>query len=305
MKNIQSKNIDKPMVLSVVGHGFVGSALAEGMKTTHPVHVFDNAKPEVSTVENLEELVENSEIIFVCVPTPMFEDGMCDISIVEDVVRNINLICMDLETPPIVVIKSTIPPGTVDYLSSAYENITIIFNPEFLKEASPFEDFVNQDRIILGGDLEAMSIVGRQYRIRFPNVPVVGMEARAAEMVKYVINCYLATKVSFFNEVFQICDKLDVSYDGVVSAAKLDKRLGDSHMQVPGPMPDPDGNLKPGFSGSCFVKDINAFMFLARHLGVDPKVMNGAWQKNLEVRPERDWEQLEGRAVVEKKIVNG
>ena len=103
--------------------------------------------------------------------------------------------------------------------------------------------------------------------------------------------------------MYQACSALsslgnDISYNTVISLAKLDKRLGDSHWQVPGPMPA-DDNGKPafGFSGSCFPKDINALIHLLDSIGVDPKVLRGAWEKNLEVRPQRDWEKLKGRAI--------
>jgi UDPglucose 6-dehydrogenase len=109
----------------------------------------------------------------------------------------------------------------------------------------------------------------------------------------------LATKVSFANEMKQICDKLDIDYDKVIEYATKDKRLGMSHWAVPGPMPanDGSGKLLPGYSGSCFVKDINALIHLAKELGIDPKVMNGSWLKNLEVRPGKDWMFLVGRAI--------
>ena len=115
-------------------------------------------------------------------------------------------------------------------------------------------------------------------------------------------NNFLAVKVSFANEMYQICQALgeDVDYDKVVEYAKLDPRLGNRHWAVPGPMPNSiTGQFCAGFSGSCFVKDLNSMISLSKSLNVDPKVMRAAWEKNLEVRPERDWEALKGRAVVD------
>jgi UDPglucose 6-dehydrogenase len=102
----------------------------------------------------------------------------------------------------------------------------------------------------------------------------------------------LATKVSFANEIYQICKEMGVDYNTVISTATLDKRLGKSHWKVPGP----DGHY--GFGLTCFPKDLNALIRLAESHGVDAKVMKAAWEKNLEVRPERDWEQMKGRAVL-------
>ena len=108
---------------------------------------------------------------------------------------------------------------------------------------------------------------------------------------------FLATKVAFANEIFDICRGIDVDYEQVIDLARLDKRLGDSHWQVPGP----DG--KRGFGGSCFPKDINGLIAHARSVGVEPSLLKRVWANNLQVRPEKDWEKLVGRAVT-KEIEN-
>jgi UDP-glucose 6-dehydrogenase len=144
----------------------------------------------------------------------------------------------------------------------------------------------------MGGRPAATQTVADVYSKAYPGVLQVQCNALTAELVKYVGNCFLATKVSFANEIYQICSKLGVDYGGVINAAMLDKRLGKSHWKVPGP----DGHF--GFGLTCFPKDINALIALAESLGVDPKVMKAAWAKNLEVRPEKDWEQMKGRAVL-------
>jgi UDPglucose 6-dehydrogenase len=133
----------------------------------------------------------------------------------------------------------------------------------------------------------------------FPKVPIIKTSSTTAEMVKYVTNNFLTVKVAFANEMAQICEALDkkgldIDYDKVIEYAKYDTRLGESHWAVPGP----DGSR--GFSGSCFPKDINGMIAVAKSLDVKPNVLEAAWEKNLEVRPERDWEKLVGRAVVKK-----
>ena len=171
----------------------------------------------------------------------------------------------------------------------------ICFSPEFLTEANSFEDFKNQTRIIIGGPRPATGKVKQMFRKAFPQIPIVKTSTTIAETVKYFINCFLATKVSFANEMKQVCDGLDIDFDKVVEYALYDERIGKSHLSVPGP------DRSMGFGGHCFPKDLNAIRFVAQDLSLDPTVLTAVWEKNLEVRPqaERDWENMIGRAVVE------
>ena len=173
--------------------------------------------------------------------------------------------------------------------------IQVVFNPEFLTEANAVDDFKNQTRIIVGGPRPGSSVVKNVFRKAFKQTPIIKTGSNTAEMVKYFTNCFLSTKVSFCNEIRQICEPLGIDYDKIVEYALYDNRLGKSHWSVPGP----DGNM--GFGGHCFPKDLNALMYVARSLGVDPIVMAGVWDKNLEVRTDasRDWEKMSGRAVSE------
>jgi UDP-glucose 6-dehydrogenase len=142
----------------------------------------------------------------------------------------------------------------------------------------------------------------------FPKVPIIKTSSSTAEMVKYATNCLLAVKVAFANEVAQICEELDkdglnIDYDKVVEYIKFDKRLGETHWSVPGPVPTHDGRYVRGFGGHCFPKDINALMSVAKHYNIKPTVLQAAWDKNLEVRPpnDRDWEHQHGRAVSKRR----
>jgi nucleotide sugar dehydrogenase len=281
--------------LGVVGSGIVGNAFYEGMKHAFDVVRFDKYNFEASDTTNVESLLWAVDgPVFVCVPTPMNADGSANTSIVEGVVSSI----LEWDKKRIIVVKSTVPPGTCERLSRLHR-ATVVFNPEFLTEANPVQDFKNQDRIVIGATDAATEIISFIYQKAYPDVIQVHCDSTTAEMVKYVANCFLATKVAFANEMYQICNKLGVRYDEVVHAATLDDRLGESHWKVPGPMLADDGSKRKlfGFGGSCFVKDINALIKVAESLQVDPKVLRGAWEKNLEVRPERDWEHLKGRAV--------
>jgi UDPglucose 6-dehydrogenase len=313
-------------MIAVIGQGFVGGSLttvfserdqrvftydkagkaAEGGISKFHTQAGDTISP--NSLTDFISLVENNKdflsIYFVCLPTPMRQDGSCDLSIVESVlddlsknnIRGLNRVA---------VVKSTVPPGTTETWNKKYESslLRVVFCPEFLTEANALNDMRNQDRIILGGPGSAVQKVSYIFKETFPGVPLFQTTSTNAEMVKYVANCFLATKVSFANEMYQACKALsnhghDISYNSVIELAKLDRRLGESHWQVPGPMPSDDtGEPAFGFSGSCFPKDMNALIHLLQKNGVDPKVLKGAWEKNVEVRPQRDWEKLKGRAV--------
>ena len=275
--------------IGIVGQGYVGTAVKTVFEKYYETNTFDlNGK---CNCRDMEELVDNSDIIFVCVPTPMKKNSSCDTSIVESVVHEINTLT---DTDKIVAIKSTIQPGTTNDLNKKCKNITVIFNPEFLTEANFIEDFKNQKRIIIGGQRPASTKLRQVYSLVFPDAKIVKTGSKTAEMVKYFTNTFLCTKVSFANEMYEICEKLNIDYDKVVEYATYDERLGKSHWAVPGP----DGHF--GFGGSCFPKDINALISCVLEMGMFPKVLNSVWETNLDVRPEEDWKELKGRAVVKE-----
>ena len=277
------------MKIGIVGQGYVGTAVKEVFSKHYETNTFDlNGK---CSCTDIEDLVDKSDIIFVCVPTPMKKDGSCDTSIVEGVVDEIDEVDI---TNKIVAIKSTIPPGTTNRLNKKCKNISVIFNPEFLTEANFIDDFKNQNRIIIGGERPSTTKLRQVYSLVFPNAKIVKTGSITAEMVKYFTNTFLATKVSFANEMKMICDELNIDYDKVVEYSTYDERLGKSHWAVPGP----DGKL--GFGGSCFPKDLNALIDLCYEKSIKANTLFGAWETNLEVRPEQDWKELKGRAVVDE-----
>ena len=282
------------MKIGIVGQGYVGTAVKTIFEKHYDVETYDLDLDKCS-VDYLEDLVELTNIIFVCVPTPMKKDGSCDTSIVEAVVKDINdMVVSRNVSGRIVAIKSTIPPGTTNKLNKECKNIQVVFNPEFLTEANFIEDFKNQNRIIIGGPRPATTKLRQVYSLVFPNVPIIKTGSKTAEMVKYFTNTFLATKVSFANEMFQICDELGIDYDKVVEYSTYDERLGKSHWAVPGP----DGHY--GFGGSCFPKDLNALIKLCENYDIIANVLTATWDTNLNVRPERDWKDLKGRAVVDE-----
>ena len=275
--------------IGIVGQGFVGKALKEGLKNTFNIETYDKFLSDRSTCDSLKQLSESSSIIFICLPTPMRPDGTCDLSIVYSTIMELD----SYNNNNIAVIKSTVVPGTTAKLNLECQNIQVVFNPEFLTEANYIDDFKNQNRIIIGGPRPASTKIKNIFRKAFPKVSIIKTGSTTAEAVKYFTNCILAVKVSFANEFKQICDKIDIDYDKVVEYALYDERIGKTHLSTPGP----DG--KHGFGGSCFPKDINALISFANNLDIRPDVLTASWRKNLEVRPERDWENLKGRAISE------
>ena len=275
------------MKIGIIGQGYVGTALKEGFQDFYQVETYDKYDLGKSTHSKISDIVELSDVIFVCVPTPMRQDGSCYTGIVEEVIREIN----ENANGQIVVIKSTVPPGTTDRINKEYTHSTVIFNPEFLTEANFIQDFKNQSRIILGGDRKGTNIVRQIYSRIFPNATIVKTGAKHAEMVKYFTNCFLATKVSFANEMYNVCQQLDLDYDKIVEYATYDERLGKSHWAVPGP----DGDF--GYGGHCLPKDLSAIVSEFDTYGL----LEAVEQVNDQVREDRDWEHMVGRAVLEEE----
>lgn len=279
--------------VGIIGQGFVGGAIREGFKNTHTLHIYDKFNQEHNT-SDLQGVVKNARVIFVCVPTPMdARNGQASTAIVEEVISEIDEIAGDIGASPTLVIKSTVPPGTTERINNATHHSTVTFNPEFLTEANAVNDFKNQNRIIIGTcDGYAATEVVDVFREVFPSVKMPVVDSKSAEMCKYTINNYLSVKVSFANEVFDICRANGINYDEVKDLAMLDSRLGTSHWMVPGP----DGDR--GFGGHCFPKDLNAMMYIASQSGVETSVLGAAWETNERVRSDRDWEAQEGRAII-------
>ena len=281
--------------IGVVGNGFVGSAVQFGFSPStgcdYEVRVYD--KDPSKSVDSIEETVNESEFIFLSVPTPSNKDGSMNLDIVEQALQDISDV--NKYQGNIVLLRSTVTPGTTRKLQDKYPNLRIVFNPEFLTEQNAKYDFINQARIIIGGDEVYSKQVGDLYRSRFgESQPVIETNWETAELIKYMSNCFFTTKISFMNEMYQIAEKCGVDWGVALDGFFRDGRVGHSHMNVPGP----DGKF--GFGGSCFPKDIQALINFGESLGLNMNTLKGAWNTNLEVRPERDWEDLKGRAVVDE-----
>lgn len=276
--------------IGIIGQGFVGNAVREGMKKYFDVRTFDiNGNCNESS---LKELLEKVNETFLCVPTPMKKTGECDLSIIKTILTEISYILKDLnKTNFLVILKSTIPPGTTEKFNQEFPNINIAFNPEFLTEANAIDDYKNQNRIIIGADRPYSSRVKQIFSKAFPKIPIIKTSSTIAETIKYVTNTFLSMKISYANEIFQLCNKLGIDYDKVIEYARYDDRLGNSHWSVPGP----DGDF--GYGGHCFPKDIAALKYLMDKLEIDSTMLEATIEKNELVRTNRDWEKQIGRAV--------
>ena len=283
------------MKIGIVGNGFVGSSVAFGFSPQcgcdAEIKIYD--KDSSKATDTLENTL-TSDFIFVSVPTPSNQDGSINLDVVYNVFSEMNR--LNHRTDNVFLLRSTVTPGTTRKLQRKFRNLNIVFNPEFLTERSAKLDFINQSRFILGGLKKNVNKVEKLLKWRFgETMPIIKTNYETAEMIKYMNNCFFATKVSFLNEMYQIADACGVDWDVAVEGFVRDGRIGHSHMSVPGP----DGKF--GFGGSCFPKDIQAMIDFGESIGVDTKVLQGAWKKNLEVRPEQDWKELKGRAVSEDK----
>ena len=271
--------------VGIIGNGFVGSAIAEGFKHYTDVKIYD--KDESKSIDLIEHVLQQ-DIVFICVPTPMLinEGGKCDLSIIEDVFTQAS----KLQTQSLLVIKSTVEIGTTNKIQEKYPELNIVHSPEFLTARTAKLDFITPSRNIVGHSSKFTNLDGRPsflvdlYEERFPGVACILMSSDESETVKYAANCFFAVKISYFNQIKLLCDKLDLNWDKIIEGTLSDGRIGVSHYQVPGH----DG--KPGFGGTCFPKDINSLIVKMNSVGVDAEILKSAWNLNLKVRPEKDWE---------------
>ena len=275
--------------LGFIGFGFVNSAVAYAYSTHAQIKIWDKFKDEY---DSLEDTVNDSDILFVSVPTPMDEYGVQDLNSLYDAIGSVDNVS---QNPKIIVIKSTVIPGTTRELAEMYEDHSFIFNPEFLTERAAKLEFINANRVVLGGeDKDSLDKVEKLYRILFREyVPIFKTNWEGAEVVKYMTNCFFAMKISFLNEMYDVANKINIPYEDLVSMWQADFRFGNSHTQVPGH----DGRF--GFGGTCFPKDINGLLSDMKKNKMSPFILNATINRNeTHDRPEKDWSLDKGRAVV-------
>lgn len=237
---------------------------------------------------NLREAIEQALVIFIAVGTPSAENGAADLSQVEEVARQIGHY---LNGYKVIVTKSTVPAGTGEMVRRIInENTTgefrfsVASNPEFLREGAAIEDFMRPDRIVIGcSDSEAIAILKDLYSpLYLINIPFVITSVETAELIKYASNAFLATKISFINEISELCDRLGCDVYDVARAMGLDHRIGPEFLH-PG----------PGYGGSCFPKDTKALYHLGTTLGCDLKLVKSVVEVNRR-QQERMIEKIQG-----------
>ncbi|MCX8082840.1 MAG: nucleotide sugar dehydrogenase [bacterium] len=270
--------------VGIIGYGVVGKAFVDVFKDKLNFFIYDKYIPEYN---NLERVVKNCPVLFVAVPTPMYEDGSIDISCVEDALQSILAVDIPRKKLPIVVIRSTIVPGTTAKLQKKFHNLHLVYNPEFLSERNSLADMERTDRVVIGGHIKYCKKVEEIYRLVFPYARYIITDTTTAEMIKYAANVTLAGQVMIANELYQICQKLGVDWAFVRNAIILDPLIG-RNTKVPGP----DCDL--GFGGKCLPKDLNALIHLAKEIGYTPELLIQIWKSNLKVRKNRNWEVIKG-----------
>jgi UDPglucose 6-dehydrogenase len=231
------------------------------------------------------KVIQNN-IIFICLPTPMNPDGSCNTSIVEGEIEK-----LDKLGNYTIIVKSTIIPGTTKAWNQKYQS-DIVFNPEFLTEKNAVKDFENQKHIVLGGPENATEKIKKKFKVVFEKAKISCVEETAAELLKYYLNTFLAVKVSFANEMFQLSQKLGVNYNNLLSMVLEDERIGKTHLKVPGH----DGDF--GYGGHCFPKDTNALIKLTEELVTVNHILKATELTNSVVRKYKDWEKMKGRSVL-------
>lgn len=260
------------MKVGIIGLGFVGNAIRIAFNSPFEgsLVLIDPAKGYNNTYKD----IVSCDGVFVCVPSPQGDDGSCDTSILEDVLSNLNAV----EYKGTVISKCTAPPDVYNRLNNQYPNL--VHAPEFLTAANAVEDYARGEFAFIGGNVSAHKYqaerIIRESQRELKSVYYCSIGEAA--MAKYAINSFLATKVVFMNELYKVATRSGLDYDKISAMIKVDPRIGNSHLQVPGP----DGSF--GFGGMCFPKDTAALLKYAEGLGLNMNVIDAAVKKNTLLR---------------------
>ena len=316
------------MKISVIGLGYVGLCQGIGLaklgnqvtgvdinsdkvdkinKKIPPIYEEDLDKllkelvpGKLKAITDINQAIRNSEITFICVGTPSKKEGSMSLIQLENVCRNIGSALKEKKTYHLIVIKSTVIPGTCEetvipiieeYSSKKFpDDFGAAMNPEFLREGSAMHDFFSPDRIVIGSsDKNSLKILRSVYK-KFKN-PVLETTFREAEMIKYASNAFLATKISFINEIGNICKKSGINTNLVAKGIGLDSRISPNFLKS-----------GIGFGGSCFPKDVNALVYKATELGYNPRLLRSVLEVNRD-QPLRLLELLEKEGPLRSKKI--
>lgn len=236
-----------------------------------------NIGKRINATTDITGAVRNADAIFICVGTPPAEDGSTDLKHIEAAAHDIGKALLKKEEYAIVIVKSTVPPKTTESLIPILEkesgkkcggDFGIAMNPEFLREGNAIHDFMNPDRIVVGAiDNKSYDILHNLYA-KF-KCPILRVDLRTAEMIKYASNAFLATKISFANEIGNVCKQFGIDVYDVMGAIGMDRRIGRAFL-----------NAGIGYGGSCFPKDVNSLIYTAKKSGVQPKLLESVIEVN-------------------------
>ena len=244
------------MKLGIVGHGFVGTAVDHGFTKDVQKFIVDPKHNSTNTIDDL--ITFRPDATFVAVPTPQLESGECNTEILEGVMQQLNK-----SKGLLVIVKSTVPSYKLQSIQEQCVDLRIVYNPEFLTEKNYIKDFINPTMHVFGGVNANTDAVEKLYKEHSvcAECPVFKTDIVTASMVKYCINSFLATKVTFMNEMFDVLQRAKgTDWQTFTKIIQTDKRVGHTHLKVPGN----DGQR--GYAGSCFPKDTNALAWFAREI---------------------------------------
>jgi UDPglucose 6-dehydrogenase len=255
--------------IAVVGCGFVGKAVAHGFdnELVDQIHI----DPILGTsIEQLKD--QDITATFICVPTPMGESGKINASIVTNTIEYL----ME-NVSGLIILKSTVVPSIIKTINEMDGSHRFVYNPEFLTERNANQDFVNPFMHVFGCNSELIAMHIENLYTQFSNCnpcPIKVVEPEEAAFIKYGINSFLATKVAWFNQFYELTQKFDLDYDKISSAIGTDPRITESHTKVPGP----DG--KRWFGGPCFSKDVTALLNMAQDMDSNLSILQTAINEN-------------------------
>lgn len=268
------------MKISIIGSGVVGKATGMGFNDFGNQVIFHDINKQTLTAlenegyvvtANMNEAISNSQVSFICVPTPTIS-GKMDLTYVKKATVNIAQSLLEKKEYHLIVVRSTVLPGTIrnkivpiiekHSKLKAGQDFGVCSNPEFAREESTLEDFLNSSRIVIG-ELDKRSGDLLESLYASFKAPIIRTDLETAEMIKYVANCFLATKISYFNEIYIISKKLGLDPHFIAEAVALDPRIG--NYGIYGGRP---------FGGTCLPKDLEAFIDLATSNKIDPKLLH-------------------------------
>ena len=280
---VTTKELISSIRIGIIGYGYVGQAVANGFNKTSKgkdtILYYDKYKDSTP----LKEVVTSSDYIFICLPTPMKEnESGIDLSIIEESLKDVTQYTNGTEK--IIIIKSTVTPGSTANFSKKYPKSQFAFNPEFLTEANYLEDFLSADRTVIGASTDIVSrSVAMIYKQRFPKTTIYQTDPTTAEAVKYFANAFLSMKITFANTFYDYCQAIGIKYEEVKKMASKDPRIVDSHLDV---------TTMRGFGGKCFPKDLVSLIGEFKKSGADSTMLETMWKYDKKIRKTHDWEKI-------------